>query len=110
VLALAGYNAGPNAVDRWFKDQGAKRGMIDFIETIPYKETREYVASIIRNYYWYSRKLTPGEPAPALVHFWNTYGPPEGPAFISAPDPFATPSAEPSAEPAPVGSSAPTEE
>jgi soluble lytic murein transglycosylase len=43
VLSLAGYNAGPNAVDRWVKESGGKRGMLEFIETIPYKETREYV-------------------------------------------------------------------
>ena len=87
VLALAGYNAGPNAADRWFRDQGSKRGMLDFIETIPYKETREYVAAIIRNYYWYSRKLTPDVPAKPLSFFWSAY------------NPSGTPSSEPSAQP-----------
>lgn len=84
VLALAGYNAGPNAADRWFRDQGDKRGMVDFIETIPYKETREYVCSIIRNYYWYSRKLTPEAPAKAMSYFWNMYGPPEAASPVPA--------------------------
>jgi soluble lytic murein transglycosylase len=102
VLALAGYNAGPNAADRWFREQGSKRGMLDFIETIPYKETREYVASIIRNYYWYSRKLTPNEPSKPLSFFWNAYNPNGGPAIGAPPaDASASASASPGAsEPA----------
>ncbi len=81
VLALAGYNAGPGAADRWMKDSPPKRGMLEFIESIPFKETREYVTSIIRNYYWYSKKLNV-EPSKKLSYFWNIYGPPESPAVI----------------------------
>jgi soluble lytic murein transglycosylase-like protein len=90
VLALAGYNAGPNAAERWYREQGSKRGMIDFIETIPYRETREYVSAIVRNYYWYSRKLTPGEPAKPLSFFWAPY---------KTPTPAATPTEEPAPAP-----------
>jgi soluble lytic murein transglycosylase-like protein len=64
ALATAAYNAGPVAVERWMKEFGLKDvenglslGMIEFIESIPYKETRDYVGSIIRNYHWYSRRL-----------------------------------------------------
>jgi soluble lytic murein transglycosylase-like protein len=73
VLALAAYNAGPNAVDRWVKD-GVKQklGMLPFIESIPYKETREYVGSIIRNYFWYSKKLGRDLPR-SLAFFWKPY-------------------------------------
>jgi soluble lytic murein transglycosylase len=45
-LASAAYNAGVGAVGRWV---GA-RGTLDpdfFVETIPYKETREYVARVL---------------------------------------------------------------
>ncbi|CAN5301117.1 transglycosylase SLT domain-containing protein [soil metagenome] len=45
-LAIAAYNAGPAPVGRW-RDA---RGSLDpdfFIETIPYKETREYVARVL---------------------------------------------------------------
>ncbi|MBZ0222206.1 MAG: transglycosylase SLT domain-containing protein [Dokdonella sp.] len=45
-LASAAYNAGEGAVDRWV----AARGTLDpdfFVETIPYKETREYVARVM---------------------------------------------------------------
>jgi outer membrane protein assembly factor BamD (BamD/ComL family) len=78
VLALAGYNAGPNAADRWMRDTPVKRGMLEFIEGIPYKETREYVSSILRNYFWYSRRIDGISPK-SLNYFWNVYGPPENP-------------------------------
>lgn len=46
VLATASYNAGPYRVKRWLK--GAKALPADiWIETIPYKETRNYVKSVL---------------------------------------------------------------
>jgi soluble lytic murein transglycosylase len=45
-LAIAAYNAGPAPAERW----RAARGHLDpdfFIESIPYKETREYVARVL---------------------------------------------------------------
>lgn len=45
-LAAAAYNAGPHRVDAWL----AKRGHLEpdlFVETIPFKETREYVARVL---------------------------------------------------------------
>jgi soluble lytic murein transglycosylase len=45
-LASAAYNAGPNKVDQWL----ATRGMLApdlFVATIPYRETREYVARVM---------------------------------------------------------------
>ena len=59
MLALAGYNAGPNAAARWAKEESSRKlSAAEFIERIPYKETREYVANILRNKYWY-QKLYP---------------------------------------------------
>src|SRR3546814_1356912 len=45
-FAIAGYNAGPTPLQRWQSD---RPGMdADFwIETITYKETREYVARVL---------------------------------------------------------------
>jgi len=46
VLATAAYNAGPYRVKKWLK--GLKSMPADiWIETIPYKETREYVKSVM---------------------------------------------------------------
>lgn len=51
-LALAAYNAGPERVDEWLKRYPVDNHLL-FLDLIPYRETREYVASIARNYYWY---------------------------------------------------------
>ncbi|MBN1336184.1 MAG: transglycosylase SLT domain-containing protein [Deltaproteobacteria bacterium] len=44
-LALAGYNAGEGAVDRWLAERG-NRPVDAFVEAIPYRETREYVKRV----------------------------------------------------------------
>ena len=53
-LALAAYNAGPEAVDRWKKRYPMNNRLL-FLDLIPYSETRNYVTLIGRNYYWYSK-------------------------------------------------------
>jgi len=53
-LALAGYNAGPHKVSAWTRRYPSEDPIL-FIDLIPYRETREYVASVLRNYYWYRR-------------------------------------------------------
>ena len=45
-LASAAYNAGPAPVDRWLAARGGFEPDF-FIETIPYKETREYVSRVL---------------------------------------------------------------
>jgi soluble lytic murein transglycosylase len=46
--ALAAYNAGPHRVDAWLAN--AQYGDVyEFVESIPFTETREYVKSIRRN-------------------------------------------------------------
>lgn len=52
VFALAAYNAGPQAVDSWIQRYQVSNPTL-FKDLIPYRETREYVASILRNWYWY---------------------------------------------------------
>jgi soluble lytic murein transglycosylase len=51
-LALAAYNAGPERVEQWLSRYPADDRLL-FVDLIPFRETREYVASIARNYYWY---------------------------------------------------------
>jgi soluble lytic murein transglycosylase len=55
--SLAAYNAGPGNVRRWERRYGASEvvGPQLLIELIPFKETRDYVSSIMRNAYWYHR-------------------------------------------------------
>jgi len=46
--ALAAYNAGTDRVGEWL-DQGHFRDAQEFVESIPFTETREYVQAILRN-------------------------------------------------------------
>jgi len=46
--AIAAYNAGPSPVRRWLERDGAN-DPDQFIELIPYPETRGYVRSVLRN-------------------------------------------------------------
>ena len=46
--ALAAYNAGTDRVDEWLA-QGKYRDAQEFVESIPFTETREYVQAILRN-------------------------------------------------------------
>lgn len=46
--ALAAYNAGDNRVTDW-KANGPYSGMDDFVESIPFTQTRNYVESVLRN-------------------------------------------------------------
>jgi soluble lytic murein transglycosylase len=56
VLATAAYNAGPNRVKRWLPESKSLPGDI-WIETIPYKETRAYVSSVLLYALIYQQRL-----------------------------------------------------
>ena len=46
--ALAAYNAGSDRVNDWLR-QSKYRDVPEFVESIPFTETREYVQAIMRN-------------------------------------------------------------
>lgn len=46
--ALAAYNAGENRVDDW-RSSGDYKDIEEFVESIPFTQTREYVQAIMRN-------------------------------------------------------------
>ncbi len=52
--ALASYNAGPDRVTLWL-NEGNYREPAEFVENIPFTETRNYVKIIHRNYWFYKR-------------------------------------------------------
>jgi soluble lytic murein transglycosylase len=52
-LTIAGYNAGEGAVDHWLADRG-DLDMDEFMETIPYDETRNYTKRVLASYFAYS--------------------------------------------------------
>jgi len=52
--AVAAYNAGPTAVSSWMAKYGG-RDPDEFVELIPYQETRQYVKRVLRSYREYHR-------------------------------------------------------
>lgn len=60
---MAAYNAGPSPVSRWeseIRDQGDP---LLYMESIPYWETRGYVAIVMRNYWMYLRQADAAAPS-----------------------------------------------
>ena len=53
VLAIAGYNAGPEAAAKWARSFPSEYD--EFIESIPYRETRNYAKKVLRSYGEYMR-------------------------------------------------------
>jgi soluble lytic murein transglycosylase len=61
VLTLAGYNAGPGRARQWMREFGDPRDpkvdVVDWIERIPFEETRSYVAKVLANIQVYRARL-----------------------------------------------------
>jgi soluble lytic murein transglycosylase len=62
-LAIAAYNAGPEAVSRWIAPEPPVEED-RFVESVPYGETRRYVRKVLRSYQVYGL-LYGASPAPA---------------------------------------------
>lgn len=62
IMTFIGYNAGPRRVPQWIERFGDPRGkniehVVDWIEMIPYTETRNYVQRVMENYQVYKTRL-----------------------------------------------------
>lgn len=58
VLATAAYNAGPHRVDRWLPDDAAMPAT-QWIDTIPFSETRGYIRAVLAFTTVYESKINP---------------------------------------------------
>ena len=62
VLTFIAYNAGPGRAREWLKKYGDPRGksideVVDWVERIPFTETRNYVMRVMENYQVYKVRL-----------------------------------------------------
>jgi soluble lytic murein transglycosylase len=58
LLAIASYNAGPGNVTKWLQTL-PKEDPDEFVEAIPFDETRNYVRQVFGNYWNYLRLYNP---------------------------------------------------
>lgn len=63
VLTLVAYNAGPRRSKEWVAEYGDLRtgeaDAIDWVESIPFQETRQYVQKVMQNLHIYRSRLAP---------------------------------------------------
>lgn len=61
ILAAVSYNAGPSRASKWIKEYGDPRSgdvdPIDWVEKIPFSETRNYVQRVLENMQVYRARL-----------------------------------------------------
>lgn len=60
LLMAAAYNANDRAIRGWLKTR-LKKDPIEFIEDVPYEETRAYMKLVLRNFIFYSRLNNPSQ-------------------------------------------------
>jgi len=60
ILTAAAYNSSEKAIEGWLKTR-LKEDPLEFIEDIPYEETKAYVKLVLRNFIFYTRLARPQE-------------------------------------------------
>jgi soluble lytic murein transglycosylase-like protein len=63
-MAVAAYNGGPGNLRKWMRGVDFRDDPLLFIESIPNRETRDYVEKVLANYWIYRDRL--GQPRPSL--------------------------------------------
>ncbi|MDD3447334.1 MAG: lytic transglycosylase domain-containing protein, partial [Zavarzinia sp.] len=68
TMVIGAYNAGGGRIDRWIDRYGDPRSstvdVIDWVERIPFGETRNYVQRVLENTQVYRLRLSGGKPVP----------------------------------------------
>jgi len=54
ILIISGYNAGPGTTSKWLK-QYDRADLDNFVENVPYSETREHIKKVTKSYQMYKR-------------------------------------------------------
>jgi hypothetical protein len=103
-MTFAGYNAGRGRVRDWVKLRGDPRDpnvdAVDWVERIPFSETRNYVQRVIENLGVYRVRFGTGTSAPAMAKKDDTPALAAKPESSPKPDPAPALAAKP--EPAPA--------
>ena len=97
ALAIGSYNAGPDAMDRWLDARG-DLALDEFVEEIPYTETRRYVKRVLMSYGIYEALYAGRAPrirAARTVERASLLGGDESAAATAPPAPTAPPAAAP---------------
>lgn len=70
IMVLGAYNAGPHRVDQWIETYGDPRSPevdpIDWVELVPFSETRNYIMRVLENTQVYRSRLE-GQPLGAGI-------------------------------------------